>query len=188
MASDPREMITRKRSSRLAEVGNIPADQPANAVPAASRKAQSRETALDRVNRDLAILNMRLHGLTFHEIARKLPEAGFGRVSVSRIYAIVTKNLRSCREPPARELRQLELLRLDQLQAAHYPAAMGGDSAAASRVLSIMDRRAKLLGLDAGAEAASSLDEARKSLLKKLDSLARGQAAPDRGPEAEAKN
>jgi hypothetical protein len=153
----------------------------------AAQASQSGETPLDRIDRDLAILNMRLHGLTFHEIARKLPEAGFRRVSVSRVFAIVTKNLRSCREQPARELRQLELLRLDQLQAAHYQAAMGGDAAAAARVLSIMDRRAKLLGLDAGADAAHSLDEARDSLLKKLESLARGQAAPARGSEDDAK-
>ena len=183
MASDPREIIERKRRSRLAPVSEAPEHAP----KAVSTGTNIGETPLDRVNRDLAILNMRLHGLTFHEIARKLPEAGFRRVSVSRIYAIVMKNLRSCREPPARELRQLELLRLDQLQAAHYRAAMGGDAAAASRVLSIMDRRAKLLGLDASAEATQSLDQARDSLLKKLDSLARGQAAPGMGPEGDAK-
>ena len=183
MASDPREIMDRKRRSRLALV----AEAPEGPSQAESPAANIRETPLDRVNRDLAILNMRLHGLTFHEIARKLPEAGFRRVSVSRIFAIVTKNLRSCHEQPARELRQLELLRLDQLQAAHYQAAMGGDAAAASRVLSIMDRRAKLLGLDASAEATNSLDEARNSLLKKLESLARGQAAPARGAEDDAK-
>jgi hypothetical protein len=120
---------------------------------------------------------MRLHGLTFPEIARKLPEAGFQRVSVSSIYAIVAKALRSCSEQPARELRQLELLRLDQLQAAHYKAAMSGDATAISRVLSSMDRRAKYLGLDAGAEATASLDEARASLEMKLLQLSRGQAA-----------
>jgi hypothetical protein len=165
MASDPREKLQQKNRGRrgLEETKD-----------AGSHRA---ETPLERVNRDLAILNMRLHGLTFHEIARKLPEAGFRRVSVSRIYAIVAKNLRSCRDQPARELRQLELMRLDQLQAAHYKAAMGGDATAISRVLSIMDRRAKLLGLDAGPEAVNSLDESRQTLLKKLDALARGQAA-----------
>lgn len=177
MASDPREILATKRKTRR------PLDQAApNETPKAPQKA---ETPLDRVNRDLAILNMRLHGLTFHEIARKLPEAGFQRVSVSRVYAIVAKNLRSCREQPARELRQLELLRLDQLQAAHYKAAMGGDATAIARVLSIMDRRAKLLGLDAGAEATASLDEARASLMKKLEGISRGQAA--KAGEADAK-
>lgn len=162
MASDPRETLQTKSRSR-------------RGVKAAG--SSTGETPLERVNRDLAILNMRLHGLTFHEIARKLPEAGFRRISVSRVYAIVAKNLRSCRDQPARDLRQLELLRLDQLQAAHYKAAMGGDAPAISRVLSIMDRRARLLGLDAGPEAVISLDEARQTLLKKLDALARGQAA-----------
>ena len=72
MASDPREILDRKRKTRrplTTELVAAPSDH---------------ETPLDRVNRDLAILNMRLHGLTFHEIARKLPEAGFRRVSVSR--------------------------------------------------------------------------------------------------------
>jgi|GEM_PF-1212601 len=172
MASDPREILDRKRKTRrplTTDLVAAPADQ---------------ETPLDRVNRDLAILNMRLHGLTFQEIARKLPEAGFRRVSVSRIFAIVAKALRSCRDQPARELRQLELLRLDQLQAAHYKAAMGGDAAAATRVLSIMDRRAKLLGLDAGVEATNSLDEARQSLLKKLDSLSRAPTESEAGAKA----
>ena len=171
MASDGNDFLSQKRKTRR------PLAQAEPAAPQA-------ETPLDRVNRDLAILNMRLHGLTFHEIARKLPEAGFGRISVSRIFAIVAKALRSCRDQPAREVRQLELLRLDQLQSAHYQAAMGGDAAAATRVLSIMDRRAKLLGLDAGAEAVNSLDEARQSLLKKLDALARASAKDQTGEKA----
>jgi hypothetical protein len=141
----------------------------------ARQEDKAAETPLDRVNRDLAILNMRLHGLTFPEIARKLPEAGFKRVSISRIHAIVAKALRSGPNQPARDLRALELMRLDQLQSAHYKDAMKGDASAAQRVLAIMDRRAKLLGLDAGQEASASLDEARDSLIRKLDQLARGQ-------------
>jgi hypothetical protein len=140
------------------------------------RQTEAQQKPLDRVNRDLAILNMRLHGLTFFEIARKLPEAGFKRVSVSRIFAIVAKALHSSPHAPARDLRELELMRLDQLQAAHYKQALKGDAVAAQRVLAIIDRRAKLLGLDAASEAEASLDEARNSLIKKLEQLARGQS------------
>jgi hypothetical protein len=168
MASDPIDFQSAKRKTR----------RPLAEAKLASKDAQ--EAPLTLGNRDREILNMRLRGLTFPEIAEKLPADGFRKVSVSRVGAIVAKALRSCREPPARELRQLELLRLDQLQAAHYKAAMGGDASAAARVLSIMDRRAKLLGLDSGAEATQSLDEARQSLLKKLDLLARGQVDPAR--------
>jgi len=164
MAFDPRETLLKKRVRRSASTVATPSDV-------------AEETSSERINRDLAILNMRLHGLTFYEISRKLPEAGFRRVSVSRVFAIVAKALRSCQEQPARELRQLELLRLDQLQAAHYKAAMNGDAAAATRVLAIMDRRAKLLGFDGGAETTGSLDQAKQSLLTKLEALARGQAS-----------
>ncbi len=132
-------------------------------------------TREDRAGRDSAILNYRLQGLTLQEISRQLPLAGYGQVGVSRIHAILTDVLRSCVEAPARELRQLELLRLDQLQRAHYEAALAGDAPAISRVLSIMDRRAKLLGLESHArgEEGSSLAQARQSLLDKLDALAR---------------
>ncbi|MCW2275060.1 hypothetical protein GJ654_10040 [Rhodoblastus acidophilus] len=140
------------------------------------QEAQAQDHPLDRVNRDLAILNMRLHGLTFFEISRKLPEAGFKRVSVSRVYAIVAKALRSNPHAPARDLRDLELMRLDQLQAAHYKQALKGDATAAQRVLAIIDRRAKLLGLDASLEAETSLEDARKTLIQKLEHLARGQS------------
>jgi len=139
-------------------------------------RRSARERPLDRVNRDLAILNMRLHGLTFFEIARKLPEAGFRRVSISRVYAIVAKALHSSPHAPASDLRELELMRLDQLQSAHYKQALKGDAAAAQRVLTIIDRRAKLLGLDANKEAEASLDDARASLIRKLEQLARGQS------------
>jgi len=46
-------------------------------------------------------------------------------------------------------LRQAELQRLDRLQAGMWTAAAGGDSRAVETVLRIIDRRCKLLGLDA---------------------------------------
>jgi len=146
-------------------------------VKTTTRRRKAPDHPLDRVNRDLAILNMRLHGLTFFEIARKLPEAGFRRVSVSRVYAIVAKALHSSPHAPARDLRDLELMRLDQLQIAHYKKALKGDTAAAQRVLAIIDRRARLLGLDVNLEAEASLDQARDSLLHKLEQLARGHTS-----------
>lgn len=161
MASLPRDNLQKKSKGRRGS------------------EAKENPAPPSHVDREHAILDLRLHGLTFQEISLRLPEAGYARLSVRRIRDIVAKCLKSCRDEPARELRQLELLRLDQLQAAHYKAAMGGDATAISRVLSIMDRRAKLLGLDAGAEAAVSLDQARDALLKKLDALARGQAEGD---------
>ena len=45
------------------------------------------------------------------------------------------------------ELRRLELDRLDVLQAALWPKAMAGDTAAGTTVLRIIEQRARVLGL-----------------------------------------
>lgn len=47
------------------------------------------------------------------------------------------------------ELRRLEGARLDRLQAAVWPKALSGDPAAVRAVVRLMERRARLLGLDA---------------------------------------
>jgi hypothetical protein len=45
------------------------------------------------------------------------------------------------------ELRQVELVRLDALQASLWPQAMSGDARAANTILRIIDYRTRLLGL-----------------------------------------
>src|SRR5262245_27003528 len=51
--------------------------------------------------------------------------------------------------PELRErTRQLELARLDELQRAHYAAALAGGATATMVVLKIMERRSRMLGLD----------------------------------------
>jgi hypothetical protein len=46
-------------------------------------------------------------------------------------------------------MRTQEGMRLDRLQRAYWPAALGGDVGAARLVLRVIDRRARLFGLDA---------------------------------------
>lgn len=55
---------------------------------------------------------------------------------------------------PAEEVRALELERLDAMQAALWPKALRGNVGAIDRVLKIMERRAKYLGLDEQTSAA----------------------------------
>ena len=50
---------------------------------------------------------------------------------------------------PAKEVRGQELARLDRLMQTHWPAAVEGNHMATGVVLQIMDRRMRLLGLDA---------------------------------------
>src|SRR5690242_6049497 len=89
-------------------------------------------------------LELRNAGLGFEAIARQLNYASAGNA-----YRAATSALVRTIQPPAAEVRQLEVERLDRLIAAMWSQALGGDYAAVDRVLGIMARRAKLLGLDA---------------------------------------
>ena len=87
---------------------------------------------------------MRIAGATFDQIAEAL---GYrGRCGAHKS---VTAALRKTLQEPADELRTLEAERLDRLMLATWQAATGGELDAIDRVLKIMARRARLLGLDA---------------------------------------
>ena len=91
-------------------------------------------------------LELRAAGMSFREIARDLnvaPSTAFK--AVGRGLAAVNEG---CKEE-SQELRALEALRLDQLQAALWERAIEErDCKAIDRILRIMERRARLLGLD----------------------------------------
>ena len=89
-------------------------------------------------------LELRKAGATFEQIARQLGYANAGGA-----YKIVQAALRDTVQQPADEVRQLELERLDAMLRALWPAAIQGKWLAVDRCLLIMDRRARLLGLDA---------------------------------------
>ena len=94
-------------------------------------------------------LSLRPEGLTHREIAARLgiaPSSAYKRVR----HALDAVNERNAAE--AERLRTLELLRLDALQDAIWEKALEGEAKSLSRVLAIMERRAKLLGLDAPAK------------------------------------
>src|SRR4051794_30654414 len=77
------------------------------------------------VDRQRMALQLRASGATFDEIAAKLHYAGR-----SSAYHAVQDALEKTLREPAETLRTLELERLDQLQAALWSKAMGGDYAA----------------------------------------------------------
>jgi len=91
-------------------------------------------------------LRLRLEGLTHREIAAQLG------VAPATAYRRVHHGLEEINQQNAEEagmLRDLEALRLDELQSAIWQQAIAGDGGAINRVLAIMTRRAKLFGLDA---------------------------------------
>ena len=98
------------------------------------------------LQRQLQALDLRKAGFTFREIADKLD------MSLGQAHKYVhdeLKNLAAQALDSADELRQMELERLDMLIKGLEPMAAVGKPDAVSAYLRVMERRAKLLGLDA---------------------------------------
>jgi hypothetical protein len=85
-----------------------------------------------------------MEGKTFEEIAKEIGYAG-----KQGAYDAVRRSLVEIIREPAEALVKLDLERLDVLWQIQYLNAQGGDVAAMSACMKIMERRAKLLGLDA---------------------------------------
>jgi DNA-binding CsgD family transcriptional regulator len=112
----------------------------------ASRQAPSkvRTATLER-----DCLRLRMEGLSHRDIARELgiaPSTAYKRVQ----HGLLELNRGNAAQ--AAELRDLEALRLDEMQDAVWEKALEGDLGATDRVLAIMARRAKLLGLNLAEE------------------------------------
>jgi hypothetical protein len=103
----------------------------------------SEEADIDFKQRDARVFELRIQGHTFDQIAGEVGYSGpsgawqaYQRIKSETIFESID------------EARQLELMRLDEMQLAVWDRAINGDLPAAHCVLKIMDRRAKLLGLD----------------------------------------
>ena len=88
-------------------------------------------------------LNLRKAGYTYERIG-----AQFG-VSRQAVCDVVVRALKSQQAESVGDLRALENERLDDMLRAIYAQAVKGDTGAIDRILRIMERRAKLWGLDA---------------------------------------
>lgn len=96
-------------------------------------------------------ITLRLAGADYDTIAARLGYSGRAAAckDITRALAVAMADLGRS----ADELRELELTRLDRLQAAAWAAAVGGDLRAIDTVLRVVDRRCRLLGLDAPVRA-----------------------------------
>jgi hypothetical protein len=94
-------------------------------------------------DRKLDALALRKAGLTYQAIADAIG------VTKNAAWKLVGVALKETIQEPADELRTLELERLDALSEVLWPMAMAGDLHAHDRYIRLMERRAKLLGLDA---------------------------------------
>ena len=88
-------------------------------------------------------LELRTTGMTFQAIADQLGYAG-----APQAYTAVMMALKRVDVEPAEELRNLESSRMDAMLDGIWAKAKSGDDKAIAAVISIMKRRAKLMGLD----------------------------------------
>lgn len=99
---------------------------------------------VDTAFRRREALAMRQRGKSFQEIADELGYSSRGAASSD-----ISKMIKELPQENAHNLRKIEVERMDQLLDAMWDKAMKGDGWAVDRCLKIMERRAKLLGLDA---------------------------------------
>lgn len=92
----------------------------------------------------LKALELRKAGATYEMIAQQL-----GYKSKGTAFSAVARLMNQSKREGAKEAFEMELRRLDDLLMSVWPAARQGEMPAIDRALRIMERRAKMLGIDA---------------------------------------
>ena len=103
----------------------------------------TQQDAVKANDRHIQALELRKAGVSYQRIAEAL---GFN--SPQAAWKAVNSALKKTVQEPADEVRKLEVERLDAAAQAIYPSVKQGQYGAIDRWLKIMERRAKLLGLD----------------------------------------
>lgn len=111
---------------------------------AAKNATNARKTK--RLETQLKVMELRRMGKGYVEIANTL---GISKSVAHRMVVAALQEIRQSIETETSHLKAEELSRLDAMLAGLWPEARKGSYAAVDRVLKIMERRAKLLGLDA---------------------------------------
>jgi hypothetical protein len=105
------------------------------------------QVEIERAQREAEILQMRLQGWSLQAIG----DAQNPPLSSVRVHVIIRDALSRTLTEPLEQARVLEVARLNEMLTGVYEKAAGGDLLAISSALSILQRRAKLIGLDAPA-------------------------------------
>lgn len=84
-------------------------------------------------------------GFNYEEIGLRL---GVSRAQAYKYVQGALRTIRARTDEVADDVRTLELIRLDRLQLALWRRAVEGDETAIDRILRIMERRARMLGID----------------------------------------
>jgi len=166
-------MATREERQQEYKARVPPADPGANPQPPsvprrantygtyAGRSPGSMEEAIVRANR---ALELRMAGATWQQVADQLgyKQKSSAQQAVRRAIERETERVADIRE----SYRTMQLLRLERSLRAIWPQVLQGDLFAIDRELKLMERQAKLLGLDAPTQI--TITEDTKSELSQL--------------------
>ena len=97
----------------------------------------------ERIDKERSIVELRTEGYVWREIAQIV------NMSTAGVYKAYNRAMTRVIAPSIEEHREMELDRLDILQRTYWQPAVNGNLRAADYVLRVIDKRAKLLGLDA---------------------------------------
>lgn len=129
-------------------------------TPVKNKKSKARRDRMAKA------LNLRLTGASYRQIAQDLD------ISVVTAHRDVADALKDITKDTAAEVLDLELQRYDELLAAHYPAALGGNKFATQQVLSILARIERLNGVGTTTDAVGT-----QRTVSLLETIAAGAAA-----------
>lgn len=127
---------------------------------AQSNGAKTKPAAIECKVKAAKAMTLRMEGTTFEEIATQC-----GYNSKQAAYDAVRREIEAITREPAMELVKLDLERLDALWQVPYLKAQAGDVYSLASCLKIMERRAKLLGLDAAVKVAATVDDPKGVLV-----------------------
>jgi hypothetical protein len=101
------------------------------------------DRALEAKMRQARALDMRVAGFQYPDIAEEL-----GYRNKGSAYKAVMAGLKAMMQEPANELRRMEIARLDEAIRVLYPPVLRGSLSHVDRLLKVMERKARMLGLD----------------------------------------
>lgn len=104
------------------------------------------QSQVDALDKTLRALELRKAGFTYQRIADSL-----GYKSASGAHKAVASALKKTLQEPSDVVRMLEIERLDTMLSSIWSSVKQGQYGAQDRAIKIMERRARLLGLDAPA-------------------------------------
>jgi len=107
---------------------------------------------LEMAMRRKQAMQYRMMGLSYDQIGEKL------NINHQTAWNWIDKELKAINIEEAKEVKKLELGRLDAMFIPIYGNAMRGDLQALNGVMQIMNRRAKLLGIDAPVKTESKTE------------------------------